>query len=224
MVLQVREQDKARVIQRLIKEASPRRVFLLLVIVATVITAIGLLNDSASLVIGGMLVAPLLSPVLGIAMGVVTADTRLIKFASWTILISVGIVILTSMIIAWFHAPVVLTDEIMERTNVLFMLPVAIAAGVAAVLALVHRERLVALPGVAVSVAILPPLSVLGIGIATLNGMLIQKSLGVFAVNLIGIIFACIIMFSMMGFATKRLQAERALDREQGVLNSHERK
>lgn len=221
-LLDISDEKRDIIVRRLVHESSPRQVFMALVFISTIIASIGLLNDSASLVIGGMLAAPLLSPVLSIALGIVTADTKLIGFASFTILGSAAVVVITSVIVSLFHIPIELTQEILERTEILFMLPVAIVAGAAAVLALAHRDAIAVIPGIVVSVALLPPISVVGIGIASFNWYLVQSAFGLFLVNLIGIIFVSTILFSLMGFSVEHVETARALKAERHALKKEQ--
>lgn len=91
---------------------------------------------------------------------------------------------------------------------------IAILAGFAASFALVKPQLNETLPGIAISVAIIPPLAVTGIGIANLNLLLISGSFLLFLVNLIGVVFASMITFSLMNFYAQRSEAKKSITKE----------
>jgi len=89
-----------------------------------------------------------------------------------------------------------LNDEITSRTSPNFIdLIIALAAGAAGAFAKTRREVADALPGVAIAVALVPPLSVIGIGLALASNTLAVGSTVIFITNLVGIIFSGLIIF-----------------------------
>jgi uncharacterized membrane protein len=108
-----------------------------------------------------------------------------------------------------------LTAEILLRTDAsLLSFSVAVVAGLAVSYALARPEWSETLPGIAISVALIPPLAVVGIGIAWLNPTLITGSLLLLAVNVAGIIFAAMVSFSLMDLHEKYEIAESTIKRE----------
>jgi uncharacterized hydrophobic protein (TIGR00271 family) len=188
------------------KEAAvPNIDFYVLIILASAIAALGLLQNSAAVIIGAMLVAPLMAPILATAMNMVLGDFKTVVAAAEatlkgaTMAIVVGIVV---VIISPIDQP---TSEILARTepNVLDLM-VALASGAAAGYALSRSEVAAALPGVAISAALVPPLCVVGYGLATSDFHIASGSLLLFITNLIAIILAAALTFLALGFQPKR--------------------
>lgn len=112
------EKDKAVAIENLIYQSSPRREFFLMVILAVLMATFGLLINSGSVIIGSMLVAPILFPVLGVSMGIVMVDQKLIKRSISTLLKSMGLGVMFSMLITLFsNGNFGITPEILARTE-----------------------------------------------------------------------------------------------------------
>jgi len=109
----------------------------------------------------------------------------------------------------------VITAEILSRTQPLLpYTAIAVIAGLAASFALVKPHLNEMLPGVAISVALIPPLAVVGIGIVQLDWNMISGSFLLFVVNIVGVVFASMVTFSMMNFYVKRNVAQEAAAKE----------
>ena len=210
--------DHKDVIEKLVVESSPRKTFLVLIFISSVIAALGLLNDSAAVVIGAMLVAPLLWPVLGLSMGVLLLDARMLRLSIFSIVSSIIIAIGTAMIITFFYVPLGASHEILQQTNFGFMVPIAIAAGVAAAFAICYENVKEVVTGIAISVALLPPLVTIGIGIGGTDWELMADAALLFAVNLAGVVVTTFIIFMLLGFRKYRGALESAVKREEKVL------
>ncbi len=207
----------------IVKASSPVPTYFLLLVLSIVIVTIGLVLDNAAVVIGGMLVSPLLSPILSLGMGVVISDMKLIYRSGYVLLKSLAIVVAISIFIAWI-SDFELNAEITSRVNPsLSYFYVAIASGVAAAFSYIKEEFEERLVGVAVAIALLPPLSVTGIGIALLNPEIVFGSLELFAANLIGIVLATVIVFSLFGFYTVKGAVAKELKVEKKELEQYEK-
>lgn len=178
----------------------------------------GLLLNSSAVVIGSMLVAPILFPILSLGLGITMSDKLLISRSLSTILKSMLIGIISAMLATLFFASknsAVISEEIMARTEPsLAYAVIAIIAGFAASFALVKPRLNETLPGIAISVALIPSLAVVGIGIALLRWDIISSSLMLFTVNAFGIIFISTINFSLMNFYVKRKVADKVIKQE----------
>ena len=218
------EKDKNDAIKRLIEESTPRDAFFLLAVLSVLMAVFGLLLDSVAVVIGSMLIAPLLSPILGVSLGIVMADPKLIfrslltigKAVAWTV---PAAAIATLLFSSQAGLDAGLNAEIIARTepSVLFI-AIAIVAGGAASFALIKPNLNASLPGVAISVAIIPPLAVTGIGLAHLDWAMMTDSFILFIVNGIAIIFASMIIFSLMNLYVKRPVADKEIAKEDAAL------
>jgi uncharacterized hydrophobic protein (TIGR00271 family) len=156
-------------------------------------------------VIGAMLIAPLMTPVLAIAASVVMGwPGRLSSSAAIIATASVG-----AIFIAWLVALIapqeifalVLPGELLARTEPTTLdLGIALAAGAAGAYVLIHKEALAALPGAAISVALVPPLAVVGASLELGEGDLARGAGLLYLTNLAGIVFAAIVVFVVTGF------------------------
>jgi uncharacterized hydrophobic protein (TIGR00271 family) len=152
-----------------------------------------------------MLVAPLMSPILAMAMAMVQGNLRLLLVAAEATIkgIVLAIVVgITVTILSPINSP---TDEIMGRTapNLLDLM-VALASGAAAGYAISRKEVAAALPGVAIAAALVPPLCVVGYGIGTSDLSIATGSLLLFTTNLIAIVLAGALVFLGLGFQPPR--------------------
>ena len=217
-IFNTQEVNHHAVIEKLVIESSPRRTFLTMIFISAVIAALGLLNDSAAIVIGAMLVAPLLWPVVGISMGILVGDLNMIKLSLISIIMSFVIAVVTSMVITFQYIPLGASNEILQQTNFGFMVPVAIASGVAAAFALSYDNIKEAISGIAVSVALIPPLVTIGIGLGGTDWDLMRSAAELFAINLVGIILTSLVIFYMLGFKGYANTVKVAVKREEKAL------
>ena len=208
--------QKKKTIERLIESSSPTHSFFLILILSAVITTFGIVLNNVAIVIGGMLVSPLLSPILAISMGIVMADQKLI-FRSFRVLVLALIyVIVVSFIFSVFIINKELNNEILSRVHPnLIYFGVALASGIAAAFALAKEEFSERMVGVAVAIALLPPLSVMGIGIAYWNLSVVSGSLALFLLNLFGILSGSLIIFSLLRFYPEKKVAQQELKEEE---------
>ena len=170
--------------------------FFILLALATAIATFGLLSNSAATIIGAMIIAPLMVPIISLAFSLVMLDFRLVSYSLVKLVLGVA---LTVLIAFWateiigFKIP---GSEIIARTEpTLLDLGVAIAAGIAGAFAKIHRNVSDAIPGVAISVALAPPLCVVGIGLATRDSNLSDGAFVLFLTNLVGIIISADLIF-----------------------------
>jgi uncharacterized hydrophobic protein (TIGR00271 family) len=190
--------------------------YVMLLILSSLIVIAGLLIDSASAIIGGMVVAPLLPPILAMSMGFALADLRLLRKSMKTLLVSIAVAVALAAVLTLFAKPNGMTGEILERSSAsLAHFMIAVCAGVLAAYSHAKPNVSSALTGIAVSVALLPPIAVTGIGIAALDWNLVSGSLLLFILNLIGIIFPATMIFSVMGFYPMRRHARQTLNKEE---------
>ncbi|PIR73846.1 MAG: TIGR00341 family protein [Candidatus Moranbacteria bacterium CG10_big_fil_rev_8_21_14_0_10_35_21] len=215
------EQDKCQAIEKLVSSSAPRTDFFLMIILAITMATFGLLLNSAAIIIGSMLIAPMLYSILSLSMGIIMSDFNLISRSFYTTLKSIAFAIGASILITIFFSSgdFVPNAEIMARTQPsLAYGAVAIIAGLAASFAMVKPHLNETLPGIAVSVALVPPLATTGIGIALLDWNIISNSLVLFLINVVGIIFASMLIFSLMNFYVKRSLANEAMQKEEILI------
>lgn len=141
--------------------------YLLLVVMATAIATLGMLQSSAPVVIGAMLVSPLLGPIMGVGFGLAVLDSGLIKRSLVTLAAGALVAIMVALVIIWLSPIKDVTPEIRSRTQpTLIDLGVAVVGGIAGVYAIMRKLSGV-MVGVAIATALLPPLSTVAFGIVT---------------------------------------------------------
>lgn len=143
-----------------------------LIILSCIIATFGLLNNSAAVIIGAMIVAPLMNPTMGTAMGIVRGDMilfiRAIKTLAFGVILAILLSAFSSLLV-----PNILelmnNSEITSRSlpNILDIV-IALAAGSAGAFALLKKKIASSLAGVAIAVSLMPPLSAAGIGLGAI--------------------------------------------------------
>jgi len=218
-IFKVEAAERHEVVEKLIRESSPRRSFFFMIIIATALATLGLIMDSVAVVIGAMLVAPLLSPVLNIGMGIVITDFRVIRLALVSVVQSIifGVIISAAIMLLNLHNQTDFALLYGLKPEMLFVY-VAFLSGLAGAYALGNPSLGEYLPGVAISVALVPPLAGIGIGIALLDWQIISQTLTLFGINLICIILMSVLVFQLMGYHRERKSAEKAVQKEEKIL------
>lgn len=177
---------------------------------SSIIATLGLLENSTAVIIGAMLIAPLLSLITRSSIALVRGDLTRVWRALITLLIGILLAIGVSGVLGllvsltFFNTFEQLPSEIVSRTMPnLFDLIVALAGGAADAYALARPNITATLPGVAIATALMPPLCIVGIGVALGRMDLSIGALLLFLANLTGIVFASSLVFAMMGFRPK---------------------
>ena len=180
------------------------RQFYSLLAISTLIASLGLMKNSTAVVIGAMLLSPLMTPILAFAAGLVMGwpvrSGRLAIRLVFATLFVFGLAYLLPLV---FRIPtnVVVPAEILERTNPrMGELLIALSAGIAAALMLLRRETLSILPGVAIAVALIPPLCVSGLLVYFKEYALAWNAFVLYATNLVAIILTAGTVLLLTGF------------------------
>ena len=140
--------------------------FFFLLSSACIIATLGLLANSAAVIIGAMIVAPLMNPILSMSYGIVTGNRMLYRRSILTIIFGVILTVGLSFLLSRLIAVPIVGSEILARTEPnLLDLGIAIAAGAAGAFSLTRQSIGNSIAGVAIAVALVPPLCVAGIGI-----------------------------------------------------------
>ena len=171
-----------------------------LLVLSTIIATAGLLSDSAAVVIGAMLVAPLMNPVMAAAGAVVMGWPGRFYGALWLVTaMGLGALLLSSLITVISPDLVFLPEQVLARTRPTFYdLLIALAAGSAGAYTITRKESS-AIPGVAVAVALLPPLASAGILLTSGEKELALRAVVLFLTNLIAMILAGALTFMAVG-------------------------
>ena len=181
-------------------EMSPRYLFMLAM--SAGIAILGLLLSSPAVVIGAMLLSPLMGPIIGFGFALATGDYDWMKQAGWSLLVGTVLSIVLSALIVVASPLQTVTSEIAARTSPnLFDLGVALFSALAGAYAMI-RGREGTIVGVAIATALMPPLAVIGFGLATTNWTVFSGSLLLFFTNLMTIALTAAVMARLYGFRT----------------------
>jgi uncharacterized hydrophobic protein (TIGR00271 family) len=212
--------EQIEVYRAMRRGARPDVDFFVLIVLSAVIATFGLLQNSAAVIIGAMLVAPLMTPILAASLGIVVGDVRLLRLSVESTLkgITLALVVAVAMVLLMPYSDI--TPEMMSRTQpTLLDLIVALASGAAGAYASGRRDVAAALPGVAIAAALVPPLCVGGAGIALARSDIAGGGLLLFSTNLIAISFAGAVIFLLLGFRPTE-ERERQRRFRQGLAAS----
>ena len=213
------DKDKAALVRKLVENGTPDFDYFYLIGLSTLMATLGLLLNSSSIVIGSMLIAPLMYPILGVALGLVMMgqNINLLQRALQTLTKSLAVGLGLSVLAAFFFGDEALyqTAEVMARTVPSHLhLLVALVAGAAVAYMLARPEWGDALPGVAIAVALVPPLAAVGVGIASASAVIIKGASMILLLNLFGIIAVAVVIFLLMNLGEKESIAESAIKKE----------
>jgi uncharacterized hydrophobic protein (TIGR00271 family) len=187
---------------------------------AAIIATYGLLQGSAAVIIGAMLVAPLFTPILAGSLAIVQGDIRMLRLALEAALKGIALAIGLAVVLTALSPLRTLTSEIASRTSPnLFDLAVALASGAAGAYAVARKDVATALPGVAIAAALVPPLCVVGVGIAMGDPRVTGGATLLFTTNLIAITLAGSTTLLLLGFRPAA-GAEREARLRLGILTS----
>lgn len=176
--------------------------FMIMMILSTLIATFGLFSDSSPVIIGAMILAPIISPIVSFSMGMVRYEIDMLKKGIITIMAGTIVCLLFSAGVTLIVPLKVLTSEISARLSPnLLDLGIAVASGVAAAYAHADEEIARSLAGVAIAVALVPPLAVAGIGIGWWDWEVFSGAFLLYLTNLAGIILFAGITFLLLGFA-----------------------
>lgn len=195
--------------------------FFCLLVLSSGIATYGLLGDSVAAVIGAMIIAPLMMPIMGLAFGISIGDGHAMKDS---LLVSLGGILaaiivgflLTFPVANFVHPQSI--DQIMIRTSPkLLDLMAALVTGLAGAFAMSRKDVSDTLPGVAIAISLVPPLSNTGILLATSNFTLAMGSFLLFLTNYFAILLTGAALFGVMGFPEVSFNTQSFKAKRKGI-------
>ncbi|HHD56330.1 MAG TPA: TIGR00341 family protein [Desulfobulbaceae bacterium] len=184
-------------------DAQIQPTYLVLMVLSTMLAAVGLYMSSSAVVIGAMLLALLMAPIVALAMGLLRKEAKLAVTSIQTIVVGIFIALSAAGLISLLFPHKPITTEMQARLNPsLLDLAVAIVAGIAGAYTKSHREILQSLAGVSIAVALVPPLAVAGIGLGMGDFHFFSQAFLLFSTNLIGITLAAAFTFRVLGYSS----------------------
>jgi uncharacterized hydrophobic protein (TIGR00271 family) len=174
--------------------------YLFMCAMAAGIATIGLLCNSASVIIGAMLVSPLMGPIVRLGLGIGTLDLARVWRSLATLACGMAVALLIAVLIVKLSPLRVATPEILARTNPnIFDMIAATLSGLAGGYATV-RNRGGTIVGVAIATALMPPMAVVGFGLATGEPTFARGALLLFTTNLAAIALSVTLVCTWYGF------------------------
>ncbi len=184
------------------EEAKASQSFMILILLSTLLATVGLYLNSASVIIGAMLLAPLMQPLVSFSMGVLRRNQSIFSVSLKTIMIGVAIALFSSALCALLLPFEVVTHEMQGRLQPsLLDLMVALISGTAAAYAKNNEKIVGSLVGVSIAVALIPPIAVAGIGLGWMDWSMFYHAFLLFLTNFAGIVFAASMLFLIQGFS-----------------------
>ena len=205
----LRPEERAPLVETLFFEPPHRAAklasFWVMMVLATGIASFAVVQDSTAVVIGAMLVAPLMTPIMGVSAAAVNGwAARLVRSLALVVVAALAAVLIAWLIASWLPSVGSLdtNSQITSRVEPsLLDFCIAVFAGAAGAYATVDPRVSSSLSGVAIAVALVPPLSVVGI---TLQEARYELALGaglLFLTNVVSIVLAAVTVFVLVGFA-----------------------
>ncbi|MEM9605994.1 MAG: DUF389 domain-containing protein [Actinomycetota bacterium] len=174
-------------------------------VLSITIAVMGISADSAAVVIGAMLLAPFAQPLMGLALATTMGWLERLTYAFGVTLMLTVLGLGSAVVLAAIIPDIGLTDELLARTSPdLRDLAVALAAGGAGAYATIRNDVSATLPGVAIAVALVPPLASAGIALHLGRQSLAAGAMLLYAANLVAIVLASIVVILGIGFVPQR--------------------
>ncbi|MGF1591050.1 MAG: DUF389 domain-containing protein [Pleurocapsa sp.] len=188
-------------IQKELSEESTMDVsYLTLIVSSCIIATLGLLSNSAAVIIGAMIIAPLMLPIRGLAFAALEGDMTLFRRALIAILMGTGGAIALAWLLGYLVGFPEFGSEITSRSRpTLLDLGIAVAAGGISAFAKVQPKISGSVAGTAIAVALMPPICVIGLGLAQANWGVSLGATILYLTNLLGITLSCMLTFLITG-------------------------
>ena len=212
-LLEATDKEQREAVESLIKQGTLHSGYYLMLFLATLIVTPGLLINNVVVVIGGMILAPLIVPILSLSLSLVSGNGHGMLRSIRILVISVALVIATSAILT-----IVLSKAYSEPTSLMqaqitpgIYVFLAFCSGLAGAFAFVKKNLAQAIAGVAITVSLLPPICSIGISLALGKYALVENSSILLVSNFVGICMAAFIVFWVLGFLDAGKDEEKAM-------------
>ncbi|MCR4333716.1 MAG: TIGR00341 family protein [Patescibacteria group bacterium] len=224
----VTEIEKNAAVEGIIQHATPRHDFFLMLVLSVSMASFGVLLNNSVILVGSMLIAPLLYPLLSLALGVIVTDERLVTNSTYTIVKSIVYALIAGFIIGFFFSShdstIVFPFGVAGESLSLLYALVAVVAGFAAAFAVTKPHLNETLPGVAISVALVPPLAAAGVALSIFDWTVFSNSMALFLVNIICVVFSAMVVFAMFRFSVKKTVAKEVIREEEKIIKKEDEK
>ncbi|MCD8485942.1 MAG: DUF389 domain-containing protein [Desertifilum sp.] len=183
------------------KEAAPSHNYLVLIVSSCLIATFGLINDSAAVIIGAMVIAPLMLPLRAVAFAALEGDFLLFRKGFVSVFVGTAIAVFLSAMVGLLVGIPEFGSEVLSRTQpTLVDLGIAVAAGGVSGFAKLRPEINDAVAGTAIAVALMPPICVVGLSLSQGSWTFGSGAFLLYLTNLLGIVLACMLVFILSGY------------------------
>lgn len=214
--------QKKEAVTGLVQESSIDLPYSFMLILATLVISMGVALDSEAIVIGGMLLAPFLFPIMALSLAIVTFSPKAIIRGLTGVFGSILLVITFSAAVSYvFQINTIPARQVFARGEFSYIyLFVAFFSGLGASYIWIRPKLSNNLAGIAVAVSLIPPLCIAGMSIANFNNALAWEVLKIFSSNLIGILIASIFVFTLEELSKYKKVQDQEIDKEQKIKGS----
>lgn len=201
----VKRSDQKRTVDELISESTLSQSYYFMLFFSAIITVSGIMMENSLIIIAGMLVAPLLKPILTFALGMATLNLRLLARSAAIVTVSSGIVVAVGAAIPLLYAPFIdWSAQVQYEFNSLYFL-IAVFAGMASAFAWTKQKKMAgALSGAGIAITLIPPLAAFGILLAQVEIDLARDTIFVYLYNLMTLIAGGALVFALSGFSREK--------------------
>jgi uncharacterized hydrophobic protein (TIGR00271 family) len=206
----------------LIEESDISWRYAIYTVISSMIAALGIIMNNTGILVGAMLIAPLLTPVISLAVGVGAASTRLIGHSIKSLSLGLILGLSTAYFIAWATGTTSLDPSIHQNFGDSFLYSiVAFLSGILAIYSWFRPGADQVLPGVAIAVALMPPIAFAGVNMAMGDETVMVDALQLIFTNITGIFlggFLTFVIFSIISIRPKvevDMQIDKAVDKHE---------
>jgi len=198
----INKERQSKVYREIKENAKGDFDYFVLTIFSAIIITLGLIVDSSAVVIGGMLLAPLVWPVLALSLAIIKGRSGLLQSSVSTLLKSTVVILLISFVLGFISPDYALKgSEFISRTSpTIFELFIALAAGFVGAFVITYPKIGAAIAGVVVAAALVPPIAVMGLSVAHGNLEMAGGAFILYLSNLIAVTFSASILFLISKF------------------------
>lgn len=207
------KRDLKAAMNLLIEDSALSPKYMIFTVISSVMAALGIMMNNVTILIGAMLIAPLLIPVISLSVGVGAGSIKLINHSVKSLTIGLLLSILSAALITWIIQPEGINFAIYGSfTNTNLYGIVALLAGVIGVYSWFKPNTSQSIPGVGIAVALVPPIAFAGIQIVMFEQKLLIDTLQLIFINMAGIFLAGLMTF--IGFAIFSLRPTHEVEKQ----------
>ena len=222
----VDDKNRDQVVENIIEASTPRKSFFAVVAVSSIVCTAGLLMDNVVLIIGAMLIAPMLSAILSLSLGIVVRNAKLFYRSILVVFKAVLLLFVAAFGIAmFFDVSQEISYEILLKSNFsLEIFVIALVVGFVATLSFIRKELSQYITGTAIAVTIIPPVCISAIALRMGYTDFFLSALWIFFINFMGIIISSMLVFLATKFHHSRKRVVTELKEETKFLDKMTRR